>query len=104
MSEEAKQPRKKKGRVVRLSKEVETYLSRKRKGSESFDSILRRVFGLPDRKGNEQPLKTYYVIDNGGKSPIIKRDKAEAKGEAIILAVRKDSKKTERVLTVREVP
>ncbi len=105
----AKQPKKKtEGKVIKLSRSLTRYLDSIRTDRESYDSILRRQFGLPSRTGHEQPLRTYYVIDTPDDL-VIKRRLSEARGEAILLAVRRgqkltDKKKKESVLTVRELP
>jgi hypothetical protein len=104
----AKEVKRKNGKVIKLSRELAKYLDGLRTERESYDSALRRQFGLPSRTGYEQMLKHYFVID----SPVqlsIHRTEAEAKGEAILLAVRSgqkrtDKKRKEAVLTVRELP
>lgn len=103
MSEAAARP--KKGKVVRISKEVEQHLRRKRKKKESFDSVLRRMFGLNDLKGIPQPLHTYWVLANEGQPMIFMLgEKDVARGMAMRLAVRRGVRKTEPVLRVQEVP
>ncbi len=99
---------KQKGTVVKLSPEVIAYINPKRrykKGtkSESYDSALRRFFGLPTVRGEAQSLRNYFIIDNGGE-PLAFADKAEARGTAVIRAVRKGHKKAEAVIAVREMP
>jgi hypothetical protein len=102
-----KKQRKAKGSPVKLSHEVITYLNKKKRRdsgtpAESYDSVLRRLFGLPTTKGEEQALETFFVIP--AEEPLIFRDKAEARGAAVLRAVRKQTKKPEFVLTVRECP
>jgi hypothetical protein len=97
--------RKSTNRPVKLSKEVLGWISKRklRKGEknvESFDAFLRRFFGLPSRKGEPQELKKYYVLPNEGE-PLIFLNKAEARGAAVIRAVRRGTRKAEPVLTVR---
>lgn len=95
--------RKKYGKAVRISQDVKTYLEKRQRGEESYDAILRRLFGIPTRKGEAQPLKIYYVVPNEA-SPIIRRTLAEARGESIIVATKKGIKKAESVITVQELP
>ena len=94
---------KRKGPVIRVSHDVERFLTRHRRKKESFDAILRRYFGLPDKRGNPQDLRTYFVIPNDDK-PIVFTEEPDARGFAIQLAIRQNRKKTERAIEVREVP
>lgn len=96
------------GRVVKLSKELIGWINQRklRKGEknvESFDSFLRRSFGLDARSGEKQGLKIYYVLPND-QEPLIFLTKAEARGAAIVRAVRQGRKKAEAILCVRETP
>jgi hypothetical protein len=95
--------KKKYGKAVRISQDVKVYLERRQRGKESYDAILRRLFGLETRKGEAQPLHTYYVIPNNG-DPIIRASLAEARGEAILLATKRGIKKAEQIVTVQEIP
>lgn len=95
--------RKKYGKAVRISLDVKNYLEKRQRGSESYDSILRRLFGLPTRKGEAQPLRILYVVPNG-EAPITKSTLAEARGQAILLAAKRGAKKADAVLTFQEVP
>ncbi len=94
------------GKVVKLSHEVIAWINPRklRKGEanvESYDAALRRFFGIPTLKGESQSLRKYYVIENEGE-PLIFRTRAEARGVAIVRAVRKGSKKPEHVMLVVE--
>lgn len=44
-----------KGRAIRVSTIVYAHLDKARRG-RSWDAYLRKLFGLPDRAGNNQPL------------------------------------------------
>lgn len=95
-------------KVIKLSAPLVAHLNGLREGKESYDSCLRRHFGLPSRTGHPQELREYYVIDSP-KQLSIHRSQAEAKGEAILIAVRAGQKRTDKqrkepVLTVRETP
>lgn len=98
----SRKKRKETGKVVKLSQYVVGLLKRKGSAGESLDSIIRRHFGWPDRKGTAQPLALYYVIP--GPPALISADLAEARGKAIVTATRKGLKKAQSVITVREVP
>ncbi len=96
------------GKVIKLSRELSKFLDGLRSGTESYDSALRRHFGLPSRTGHPQPLRKYYVIDSP-KNLSVFRTQAEAKGEAILLAVKRGQRfshkeKKDEVLSVREMP
>ena len=85
---------------VKLSGEVIDFLNQRRgKDRASYDSILRRYLELPTKKGQAQSLRTYYVLDNEG-SPLIFTRKADAAGEAVMLAVKRKGK-PEPVIIVR---
>ena len=90
------------GKPIRISDDVTNFLNRKRRKNESYDSLLRRVFGLPDKSGNAQELKVYWVIDNSG-DPQAYVEESIARGDAVRLAIRAGKKKTERVFEVREI-
>ena len=96
-------PRKTQAKAVKLTADVIGRLDRKRRKGESYDSMLRRQFGFPSRKGEPQPLQEFFVLPNDGQ-PLIFLSEAEARGAAITLAVRKGKRKTEAVVTAREVP
>ncbi len=91
-----------KSKVIKLSLEVINLLNRRRArmNNTSYDAALRYYFGLPSRKGEEHNLATYYVLPNEGE-PLIFKTKAEARGAAVIRAVRKGHKRAEAVITVR---
>ena len=94
-----------KGRVIRISHELEMYFNRHRRKGTSFDVFIRRRFGLLRKKDTAYTPATYYVLENDG-SPLIFTEEAEAKGMAILRAVSKGKKRkeVERVLTVQELP
>ncbi len=99
---------KKDGRVIKLSREVFAHLAALKGEREGFDGCLRRHLGLPSRTGHEQPLRTYFIIDTPDDL-IVHRKLSEARGEAILLAVRRgqrlsDKKRKDAVVTVRELP
>lgn len=93
---------KERGPVLRIPKLVENHLRKRQHAGEKLNDTLRRVLGLPTRRGKKQELRTYYVVPNG-ESPVIRLSMAEARGEAILLATRKRLKKAEAVVTVQEI-
>lgn len=97
-----------KGKPIKVSRTVYEYLTKLKEPKEGYDALLRRHFGLESRKGHPQPLATYYIIDTP-EDLVVKRTLAEAKGEAILLAVKRgqkltDKKRKDAVRTVRELP
>lgn len=96
---------KKKGKVVKLSAFLAAHITKMGQKGESYDAILRKAFGLPDRRDNEQPLKAYYLLPG---SPLVAKEAtakglAEARGEAILQATKRGLKKAVAVILVREV-
>lgn len=86
--------------VVRLSKEVLKETNRLRVGKETTDSIIRRLLGLPTRKGIPQHLLELWLVPSSG---FVHTDKAKAKGEAIKQAVKLGKGKPESIIRLREV-
>jgi len=117
MAKKKDKERIRKGKVVRLSEEVQGYLdsllqtkvSRSgREFREGYDSLLRRHFGLKAKNGHPQPLRCYYIIDTPTQL-IVRRTLAEARGEEILLAVKRGQKlnhkqRKDGIVTVRELP
>lgn len=101
-------PRKRQDRVVRLSKTIIGYLKKRKSGNESFDSTLRRQFGIPSFKDrgddNRNALRTFFLVRQEAGHFKVFDDLATARGEAILVAMRKGVRKAERVIETREVP
>ena len=97
------------GKPVKLSDELTDHLtSLKQETSESYDACLRRQLGLPTRKGKPQHLEHFWVIPEADP-PICRKTQADAKGEAILLSVKRGMKASDKqrpaaVIKVREVP
>ena len=98
MARKAK-PNRDKGRPVRLSNEVLSVLDRKLRKAESYDSLLRRIIGLPSRNDEPQHLEVFWVLPS---TLLARKSLAEARGEAVLAAVRKGKKKTEKPIKVVE--
>lgn len=96
MSKKKKQ-KKRLSRIIRISRPVDEWLTQHRRGKESFDTTLRRLFGLADKKGTPPETRTYFILDNEGE-PFAYCDRASARGAAITLAIRKSKKRPERIL------
>ncbi len=98
----------KSGKAIKVSRELYAHLTELKARGEGYDGLLRRHFGIPSRNGHEQPLRTYFIIDTADDL-IVRRTLAEARGDAIILAVKRgqrmtDRKRKESVVKVRELP
>ena len=98
-----------KGKEIRISNLVYSTLNKYRKG-HSWDALFRKLLGLPDRAGNEQPLVEGMLETMTGKFflklPDIKWDKLEedAYEIAILTAARRGAKRVSRPLKMRELP
>ena len=96
-----------KGEAVRLSDAVIAYLNRQNNNRGlSYDALMRKLFGLPDRKGASQRLIEGYLIPASGAFHLRTKDytEADANGDAIIAAAKKKSKKVHAPILMREVP
>lgn len=99
MSERRLKNRKRKpdaGKVIRISTPVWTKLQdiRLNRRRISWDNFFRKMFGLPDRSGNAQPLIEGYLEVTSGKfflvTPLIKHQATlkEAEKSAYELAIK----------------
>lgn len=88
-----------KGRVLRVSDAVYSYLNQRR-ANRSFDCLLRTIHGLPDREGIPQPLIEGWLEITSGRFFF---DEADARGEAVMAAARAKSKTVNKPLKMREV-
>lgn len=94
-----------KGRVIRLSDDVLAYFENKRgdgktKNARSWDEFFRRVFGLPKRSGEEQILVEGWLEINTG---LLFLTEAEARGRAVMEAVKQGKKTVAKPIRMREV-
>ena len=103
-----KKPKAKPNKAIKLSFDVVKTLNHKRKGKnkigadlESYDSVLRRMLVLYNRYGSPNRVRTFYVLTKPKLQ--VYQDHAEAKGQAILNAVRNKHLKAERPIAVREI-
>lgn len=88
------------GKVVRVDPMIWKFLGSQRKPKETVSAALRRLLGLPSRKG-EDPQGIIYILPESG---IVCQTLAEARGEAILRAVKRGKKKpTEKPLKARVI-
>lgn len=87
-------------RVIKVSGEVYQFLIRKRDKAGSWDAFFRRAYGLPDRKGAEQPLVEGFLEINSGKFFL---DEDEANGAAVMSAAKRKTKRVDKPIRLREV-
>ena len=81
----------KKGKVVRLTPDLVKLVSSEQREGESVPSVIRRLLGLTG--------ELIYVLPSD-----IHETVADARGEAVLRAVRRKGRKIERPLAVRRVP
>lgn len=93
-----------KGQLIRVSDAVAHTLSktyaRDNNRNLSWDVVLRRLLGLPDRKGMPQGLVEGYLEVNTGKFYF---DAAEARGAAVVAAAKAKTKRLKQPIFMREV-
>lgn len=90
------------GRVVRLTPVIQKFIEQRKQGKETVSGTLCRLLGLPNKKGDTamRPL-TFYILP---ESRVVCDSLPEAKGVAIMRAVKKGLKKpTERPIEVRAI-
>lgn len=90
------------GKVIRVDPMIWKYLSQNRKPKETVSALIRRLVGLPPRKGaNIQSGYRYYILP---ESKIVCDSIEEARGQAILRAIKAGKKKpTEKPIEVRAV-
>lgn len=91
-----------KGKPIRVSDLVYNTLQKKRANNskESWDCLFRRMLGLPDRRGNEQPLVEGWLEITTGQMYI---HQADARGAAVMEAAKAKTKKVNKPIRMREV-
>lgn len=88
------------GRVHRLDPMVDRFVAEKKRPGESTSALLRRLFGLPERKTGKVQTRHFYLLP---ESRVAFETIEEARGEAILRAVKTGKKKpTEKPILVRE--
>ena len=98
-----KRKRASKGRTLRVSDAVWNYLEKRRTNGArnlSWDRFLRRVLGLPDRSGSEQPLVEGWLEVATGRF-YLRKD--EANGAAVVAAAKAGRKVPIKPIRLREV-
>ena len=80
----------KKGKVVRLTPDLVKLVSSEQREGESVPSVIRRLLGLTG--------ELIYVLPSD-----IHETVADARGEAVLRAVRKRAKKIERPVPLRRI-
>lgn len=95
--------KKQKSKVVKVSAEVYSYIKNGYRGKLSVDAALRRICGLPSRKGKSQKLRQIWVLRRYRLAAFSKL--REAKGQAVVEFVQHGGKfnAPERPMKVREV-
>lgn len=91
-----------KGKTIRVSDPVLFMLEKRRSNGRklSWDAFFRRVFGMPDRRGNLAPLVEGWLEVNSGRFYL---NKAEANGAAVFESARRKTKNIIKPIRMREV-
>lgn len=97
------------GKPVRVSWEVYNFVQKYAKEKkpdgtpfkESFDSILRRLFGLPTKKGDDQSLRVFWTVPGQKK---LYEDRADAAGASVLLAHKSGKRKARKPIRLKEFP
>lgn len=94
--------RKQDGKVVRLSEKLLKYLNQRKlkKTSESYDELVRRLLGVRSKTGDLNKIRTYWVLTRP-KLQVFDR-LPDAKGQAVLNAVRAKKRQTEKPIKVKE--
>ena len=89
------------GKVIKISQELYRSIRGRSDEKKSMDSLLRFKLGLPSRKGDVQKFRKFWILRN----PTVKVfDKLkDARGEAVLRAVRGGSERVERPMKLREI-
>lgn len=84
------------GKVIRIDELTFRFISEKRRRGEQITTLIRRLIGLPSRKGIvDRPTK--YVLPSDLYESI-----EEARGAAVLKSVKAKAKKTEEPIAIRE--
>lgn len=89
--------KKKPGKIVRIDPALERLVEAKRRGRESVSATLRRLVGLPSRKGGID-VKVFYVLPSHAHASI-----EEARGAAVLEKIRQKKTKAESPIELREI-
>lgn len=91
-----------KGHLIRISDHVWNTLQKKRTNNtyESWDSLLRRMLGLPNRKGELQPLIEGWLEVISGQFYLKEN---EARGAAVWESAKRKTKQVPKPIKLREV-
>jgi len=87
------------GKAIKLSHELISLLKNKQRKNESYDSVMRRVLGMPTRTGKDQLLEVFYILTR--PRPIVFSELKDAVGESMIRSAMKKQQKPEKPIKVR---
>ncbi len=85
-----KRQKPKKGRVIRLTPDLVTIVAAEQERGEKIPDVLRRLLGLKGEVRYVLPSDVHETVE-------------EARGEAVIRAVRRKLKRPEKPITMRKV-
>lgn len=93
----------KKGHVIRVSDHAWSVLNERREGTikETIDSVLNELHDLTVRIEDIMKSKTYFILP---ESKVVCESEPEARGEAILRAVKKGKKSpSEKPIAVKVI-
>lgn len=97
MINETTKKKEKPGKVLRIDALTWKYITELKRPKESFSGLIRRLIGLPSRKGITE-VSAKFVLPSD-----LHRSIEEARGAAVLRAVRAKRKETEEPIAVRSV-
>jgi hypothetical protein len=104
MSKRKASSRTKTATAIKVSLDILKILQHRRKRKpklETYDSVLRRVLGIPSKTGEHSQRKVFWVLTK--PQIAIFHNPAEARGQAILNAIRMKARRAEKPLEVMEV-
>lgn len=90
-----------KGKNIRISDAVFGTLDSSRLKGESWDNLLRKILGLPNRRGEHPALVEGWLELNTGRLYL---SRSEARGQAVVEAAKQGKKQISQPIFMREVP
>lgn len=88
------------GKVIRVSQKVYDTLKRHLREKDSWDSMLRRLHGIPDRRRKEPRAREFWMLP--GALQVFETE-SKARGAAVVNGVKRGLRKAEAPIRVREI-
>lgn len=84
------------GKVIRVDPTTWKYITQQKQEKETLSAVVRRLLGLAPKKGNWIPNK-FFILPSSLFNSV-----SEARGAAVMQAVKKKDKSIERPIEVRK--